>query len=437
MMHTAPDILLLSQYPLWPADHGVSVRGYHLLRELRELGVSVGAASMMTLPADAPPWVRQIDLPWPQATPNDLVELKRGWCGPGAWLRRRIAQHQGLAPHDLAGAVALVRQHRPAVVLGLGLHSPLMLRALNALPRADRPTRIWYAADELIYYHLSCLRQQRWHGLRGRLREMALHGLIEGLFVRGVEGAIGVSPTDTRWLRTVAGARRCVTIRNGVDLDFFRPAQEAEPSTRKQSLVFWGRLDFAPNIDAVMWFVQQVWPMLRRRWPDATWQVVGHNPGPAILALKKVPGIEIVGAVPDIRPYAHRAAVTILPMRSGGGIKNKLLEAAAMGRPIVASSRAVAGLELPGRDSVIAVADRPGQWLDAIGLLWQDAAAAASLRASARAWAVQHHTWRKAAADLVYWLRTFPRHAEISLPNAPAQLLQLSPQSRQMLNRAA
>ncbi len=413
-MNDRPRILLVSEQPIWPADHGVSVRGYHLMQALRQRGEKVAVASVTPCPANAPAWVRGVDVPWPVASPSQCKTLCQGWRGDGlashvlAPLRRRLASHQGVEPTTAAGIVTLVERLRPEVVLGLGLHSPLLLRGLSALPDGVRPRCVWYAADELIYYHLSCLRHDPVTRWPARLHEMTLHAMIETLFARGLDGAIGVSPTDTAWLRGVAGVREAVTIRNGVDLDYFSPVAPSQTVTQPQSLVFWGRLDFAPNIDAVCWFARAVWPDLRQRFPQATWHIVGHNPAPAVRKLAEQPGIALIGSVPDIRPHAHAAAITILPLRCGGGIKNKLLEAAAMARPIIASPRAVAGLNMSAGDTPAEVCDTPAQWIDAIARLWNTPPAAppASLAngKEARAWAQRHHGWNTAGDDLLDWL---------------------------------
>ncbi len=415
-MISPPRILLISEQPIWPADHGVSVRGYHLINALRQQGVDVSVASIMPIvahnAAQPPEWVQQINVPWPRATPAQRATYLEGWrgCGVGGrlamWLRQRVASHQGVEPAVAAGVVDLVERLRPTVVLGLGLHSPLLLRGLGALPDDIRPRSVWYAADELIYYHLSCLRHDRVANWSKRFHEMSLHALIEGLFARGLDGAIGVSPTDTRWLKRVAGVQQAVTIRNGVDFDYFSPSTagtQHQHGANPQSVVFWGRLDFAPNVDAVDWFARAIWPSLHQRFPKAVWRIVGHSPVPSVQRLAHEPGVEVIGSVPDVRPFARDAAVTVLPLRCGGGIKNKLLEAAAMARPIVASPRAVAGLAMSDGDAPAIVCDSPNAWVDAITHLWTNSEAARAAGHEAHAWAQRHHSWSQAAANLLEW----------------------------------
>src|SRR5690606_22245658 len=106
-----------------------------------------------------------------------------------------------------------------------------------------------------------------------------------------------------------------------------------------------------------------------------------------------------------VRPIAHGAAVTILPMRCGGGIKNKLLEAAAMALPIVASPRAVRGLTFEPDARPASVCGNAPQWIDMVDRLWRDHAQAERMRLAARRWVERHHTWHRAAMQLVDFLR--------------------------------
>lgn len=408
LMSTTPaDILLVSQKPIWPIDHGVSVRGWQMARHLHDLGVNIRLASMESMPADAPVWARKLDISWPVPDQRDLDQWRAGWSGWGAYFRRRLAQHQGLEPIQLAGTVRLVREHRPAVLLGLGLHSPLLLRAVRRMAAA--PRTIWYAADELIYGQLTCWSTDPVSAWPARLRETILHGLLEMLFCRGLDGAIGVSPRDTRLLHRLAGFQNTITIRNGVDLDHFHPLPVDEPLLESsvhpgsQSIVFWGRLDFAPNADAVRWFAQKVWPMLKKRSPQAQWWIVGPAAPPWMQELGHWPGIHLTGMVGDVRPLV-RWAIPILPMRCGAGIKNKLLEAAAMGRPIVASPRAVLGLDFGAMPPPMLISQSPEQWCESIRRLWSDRVLAASLGRSARLWVQQFHNWAHAAVTLRQWI---------------------------------
>jgi glycosyltransferase involved in cell wall biosynthesis len=161
------------------------------------------------------------------------------------------------------------------------------------------------------------------------------------------------------------------------------------------SCVFWGRLDFVPNIDAVQWFVREVWPGLRASEPTAVFTLIGFNPVPEVRALDGRDGIRVLADVPDLRDEVCRHAVVVLPFRSGGGIKNKLLEAAAMGRAIVCSARALSGLSDHARRTIIEV-DTPSNWRNALSAVWTNTDSRRNTAAS-RAWVTAEHSWHAVA----------------------------------------
>jgi sugar transferase (PEP-CTERM/EpsH1 system associated) len=148
---------------------------------------------------------------------------------------------------------------------------------------------------------------------------------------------------------------------NGVDLSFFAPGQHF-PSPYPDAApraVFTGTMDYWPNVDAVAWFADAVLPAIRARHPSLVFVIAGANPAPAVQRLAERPGIVVTGRVADIRPYVAHAALAVAPLRIARGTQNKVLEAMAMGRPVVATPQAFAGLRAqPGRDLLVG-ADAP------------------------------------------------------------------------------
>ncbi len=392
------DVLMLSERSLWPLDQGYRIRGYHMAQALRDLGVRVGIGCIEPTPDDAPGPLRELILPWPEAHEEARNVMTASWRGPLGPIRRRVARYLAPPLDKLAGAAQLAIDCRPRVVIGMGQHGPILLRSLRKL---ERTRCIWYAADELLRFHLSCMWRDPLPQVPGRLRMFLAHGLLERCFARSLHGSIGVSPIETRWLGRIATPGRSVTIRNGVDLQRFQPPHHP-PHNR--TAVFWGRMDFEPNIEACLWFAQRVWPLLQRYSPGAVWRIVGKNPVERVRELGKLRGIEVVGEVPDIQSEAKRAAVTLLPMRSGGGIKNKLLEAAAMGRPIIASPRAVQGLNLPVEGTPVMICRSARSWAWTVQKLWADVTTADRLGRRARQWVEKNHSWATAAWRLLEWL---------------------------------
>ncbi len=387
--------MFLSELPLWPLDQGFRLRGYHLSTGMAQMGLKVGVSAMHPLPPDAPDALQAMSLAWPNASRACVQRFERGWRGPGSRLRRRLVTHQALQPSALAGALALVEAHAPSAVVGLGPHGPMVLRALGRLTNA---CTIWYAADELVSHQLSCLLREPWRGTAHRLRSAALFGLIERMFVPGIDAAVGVSEAERFRLRWIAGARRAVAIPNGVDLKTFHPN---DGDVTPQTVAFWGRLDFAPNIEAVRWFAQRVWPVLAGSSPGARWRIVGKNPSASVLKLGSMPGVELCPNVKDVRCFVRDAAVAIMPMRCGGGVKNKLLEAAAMGLPIVATPRALCGLDMEGAKPPMLVCRGRNAWVRAIAGLWADPSLGTDLGRRARSWVSSHHRWPRAAEQFL------------------------------------
>jgi len=161
---------------------------------------------------------------------------------------------------------------------------------------------------------------------------------------RTADQVIAVSPADRQALLEIAPEARIAVVPNGVDTAHYAPLpplSEARPPT----LVFTGRMDFRPNVDAVQWFCREIWPHIRAAVPRARFQVVGRGPTPAVQALGERPGVEIVGEVTDDRPFIGQADLYVLPMRFGGGIRFKLLQALAMERAVVSTPLGAEGVE--------------------------------------------------------------------------------------------
>ncbi len=194
-------------------------------------------------------------------------------------------------------------------------------------------------------------------------------------------------------MRRVVGGGKVDVVPNGVDGAFYSPRTVAET---ERSCVFWGRLDFGPNIQAIDWFCRRVWPALRNQVPDATFTIYGFNPTGPVQALAGRDGIRLIADLPDLRDEIARHAVVVLPFVSGGGIKNKLLEAASLGRPIVGSATALNGLKPPDQPPWIR-ADGESAWVRGILDLWRDPEQRHRLGEEARDWVTRNHSWTTAA----------------------------------------
>lgn len=135
---------------------------------------------------------------------------------------------------------------------------------------------------------------------------------------------------------------------NGVDTDYFSPQREYEKPYGEDDpvLVFTGAMDYWANVDAVVWFVHVVFPEIRKMVPNTRFYIVGSNPAQAVKALEKIGGVVVGGRVDDVRPYLHHASIAVASLRIARGIQNKVLEAMAMNKPVLATPAAMEGIPL-------------------------------------------------------------------------------------------
>jgi sugar transferase (PEP-CTERM/EpsH1 system associated) len=191
--------------------------------------------------------------------------------------------------------------------------------------------------------------------------------------------------------RTGRSATRVLAMRNGVDYDFFDPAHAgANPySAGRKSIAFTGAMDYGPNVEAAQWFVAEVMTALRHRFPDFDFWIVGDRPAACLRRLARG-DVHVTGRVADIRPYIAHADAVVAPLQIARGIQNKVLEAMAMAKPVIATPAALEGLDLKLGDEVLA-ASNPQQFAGAIAKLF--AGEMASLGAKARQRIVADHGW--------------------------------------------
>lgn len=196
---------------------------------------------------------------------------------------------------------------------------------------------------------------------------------------------------------------------NGVDLDYFAPgAEDRDPG----SIVFVGRMDYFPNQQAVTHFCTAILPRIQAARPEATFTIVGTNPSKAIRALSARPGVSVTGAVPDVRPYARRAAVAVAPLKIARGTQNKMLESLAMGVPVVASPVAAGGIDaVPGEHFL--VADGAEEFAAKTLRLMTQARTRRQYAEAGRARMESHHAWAGS-------MRRLDRIIEVCLSQAGA-----------------
>jgi glycosyltransferase involved in cell wall biosynthesis len=308
-------------------------------------------------------------------------------------------QYWGTPIWLLSSIDTLAEEFQPDAVIVVGLQALPLTAATRKAPT------VWYAADDWVLHYLTLAKRgsfvMRVHSLRNAALSLCYERSLSGQ----TRGAIAVSKRDQKALRWIGGFQHVSLIPNGVDAEFFQPKPEEE--SENPSICFWGRMDFEPNVDAMVWFCRKIWPVLLNDFPEAVMTITGANPTPAVNELGLDQNVRVTGEVDDIRPFAWHSQVVVMPIRTGGGIKNKLLEACAIGKPIITSQTAVAGLEISDESSQPwIVARNKEDWINAIKLLWKNPEMRLQLGRAARDYALRNHSWRQAAKKFVDFIAT-------------------------------
>ncbi|MCC6611985.1 MAG: glycosyltransferase [Anaerolineae bacterium] len=218
------------------------------------------------------------------------------------------------------------------------------------------------------------------------------------------DGVIAVSKEDAALLRPLRGKRPLSVVPSGI---FAANYDEAAPLALEQpALVFTGKMDYRPNVDAVLWFADEILPRLKGTIPDLHFYIVGQKPSAALEPLQVMPDVVVTGAVEDVQPYLHGAAVYVAPLRMGSGTRLKLLEAMASGCAIVATSLAAAGLSDDVRQA-LRIADDPEAFAETILALLNAPDERVRLGEEARTVVRQHYDWAAIAPQLVQALKDF------------------------------
>lgn len=197
------------------------------------------------------------------------------------------------------------------------------------------------------------------------------------------------------------------TMPNGVDLDYFTPQQAPVAANFGPMILFAGQMDYAPNVDAVQQFAHKVMPRIRQHYPGAMFAIIGRNPNLAVHKLALLPGVRVFGEVIDVRPWLALASCVVAPLRVARGVPNKILEAMAMGRPVVATPIAISGLDVrAGKD--LCVAETAEDQAAAILELLDNPKRAVALGKRARARVAAAYDWSKALSGLPHLVSSQP-----------------------------
>jgi sugar transferase (PEP-CTERM/EpsH1 system associated) len=267
------------------------------------------------------------------------------------------------------------------------------------------PLREFSVKPKVVFEHNVefLLRKRKWKGATQPLRRL-VYGTewiktrwIESEVCRSFDHVITVSEEDRQTLEREFGVTHASTIPTGVDTEYFRPmGSPPEPG----HLVFVGSMDWDPNEDGVLWFLQKVFPQILETTPHATFSIVGRAPSSRLHATaSRMPEVEITGWVPDVRPHMAKAEVVVVPLRVGGGTRIKIPEAMAMAKAVVSTPIGAEGL--PFQDwGEIRIAEQPEQFARAVIDLFNNAALRDSIAAEARHAVLRNHSWETVVAKV-------------------------------------
>jgi glycosyltransferase involved in cell wall biosynthesis len=211
------------------------------------------------------------------------------------------------------------------------------------------------------------------------------------------DGTTLTSVRDEELLRTDAPRTRTAVVPNGVDISFFGPRPERAP-TQPMTVLFFGAINYYPNTEGLLFYLKEIHPKIKARYPEMKLSIVGPNPPESITAWRG-PGIEITGFVDDVRPYIERSTAVVAPLLIGGGTRLKILEAMAMNKAVVSTTIGAEGLDVTsGRD--VLIADDPETFASEVGRLLDDAALVTRLGDAARRLVEDRYSWHASVRRL-------------------------------------
>jgi glycosyltransferase involved in cell wall biosynthesis len=379
-------VLFVCPFVPWPLENGGKIRTWQLLRQAsRQAEIHLRVIQEPVPVADAEaalaPWCRSLAF-YERSRPSQLQRWKlpklERWFHSRALLE---AVHDDLA----RGGFRL-------------LHLDELLLARILPPERQVPVvQHHHKLDTVLYDSLD--------GQATLERRFDLWKLrrLETESARRYRHHLLCSQDDADTLKVRYGALDCAVVPSGFDPESFRPDPRGTPRAAER-IVFLGSMDYGPNVEAVLRFVRESLPSLMAARPELVFEIVGAHPTPAVRALAG-PRVLVTGRVDDVRPYLERASALVVPLGIGGGTRLKIVEALALGTPVVSTTIGAQGLGLTN-DKHLLLADGAGAFAAAVSRLLADPQLAARLALAGREHVHEHFRWEVLGRELVdYWER--------------------------------
>jgi len=403
-------ILLTLPGPLFPADTGGKIRSLNIFSRLARR-VEIHAVSF----AD------------PEKDTAAISEMKTMFAGYTPVFRREARKYSLRFGADVVAnqfatlPYFLAKRNCPRfrqAIAGLTAAERFDLLFCDFLHTAAPLVKLAFSPRVVFEHNVEFLLRQRKAEVENRAmrklvfsREWKKTRRVEAEVCRSFDHVFCVSGEDRRLLQQEFDVSNVSVLTTGVDTDFFRPADE---SPHPCHLVFVGSMDWDPNEDAVVWFLRDIYPLIKRHAPQVTFSIVGRSPSPRLRAIAaQEPGVEVTGWVPDVRPYLARAEVVIVPLRAGSGTRIKIPEAMAMQKAVVSTPIGAEGLDLQD-GCEIRIAENAVAFAQAVVDLLRRPSLRDSIAKKARKTMVERYGWDPVVAQLEETLERIVRKAQLS-----------------------
>lgn len=292
---------------------------------------------------------------------------------------------------NMRRAVAwLIDQEKPDII-----HSHLIRMAPYALEYPDIP-KVLDICDSMTLNYERFLAYRQDHLSPFFKIEKSRTAAYEATVPQQFDSSLVISQHDKDFVASLGGGARLDIVPNGVDFKTFKSFRGKKVPHR---IAFMGTMNYFPNVDAMKWFAGDVLPLIQRTIKDAELYIVGNSPSPEIEKLGEQKAITVTGFVDEVKPYVGPAAVFVCPIRAATGLNNKVIEAMAMGLPVVATPEACEGIGITDGEDII-LASTPMDFAEAVIRLMEDTAEAKRIGKAGQALVKKTYTWQNAGNAL-------------------------------------